>query len=919
CHGGDPTAAEKERAHVSPRAPVPNDERVLPLDYDLRYQRFVNPANLRVADAACGSCHGEDLKRVKRSLHATTAGHLCDGLYENGVTKAKGSKYGIFPVADESGAALPWGAVKALAQIPGPPAGASPRAVAGHYADVPRKACMRCHLWSRGTGLRGRLGQDGDYRSEGCAACHVAYADDGLSKSGDPTIDKFQPGHPLKHRFTGAPSTTTCVHCHYGDASIGLNFRGLAQLPPGMPAGPEVPGTTAARLNGAFYMKNPKVCPPDVHYERGMHCVDCHTYNDVMGDGRIYQQMEHAVEISCVDCHGSLGAPATLTTARGTPLRNLRREGDRVILKGKVDGKEHPVKQVKDVVDPQHADYNARAAAAMTPAHIKGKGGLACYACHAGWAPNFFGFSFDRNEGFTQLDLLSGERTVGRVTTQEKVFATWRGLYLGYDTRGRIAPYMVGFSTVTTAHDKEGKTPLAQVMPRTAGGLSGMTLIHHQPHTTRPESRACADCHRNPAAVGLGSENFRMPKEFAYSTSARGVEVIALDKKNLEKSVPVSTLVAPGACAVAVDCDPVTGHARTLVVACGRNGVVVADVTRPVFPKELARVPLEGARDVVLAGNMAFVAAGAAGLVAIDLANPAGAKEVGRIATADARRLRIQGFTVFVADGAGGLVIVDASEPKDLRRVGSFVPAPAEGEPVIPVDDLEVHFACGTPDPGAETGRTAARNLAYLACGTAGLRIVDVTELARPRLLGEFDPRQRRGNDFRPTVRAIAFRSVFDLGSEGGQIPSEENDYVYLAVDIERTQQAPIGTLLCVNVTDPTAPRLSSGRIQLPPGGKRVDVATVYQVPNLAYVCVISGAAGGIVVDVTKSETPLAVARLPLRDPQAIAFEEMPLDRLVDFAGRPQKDISHEGARFFFRDEMLRILRAPIETVPSRK
>src|SRR5437764_568631 len=46
CHGGDATAATKEKAHVQPADSAPNDERVLPLDFDLRWQRFENPANL---------------------------------------------------------------------------------------------------------------------------------------------------------------------------------------------------------------------------------------------------------------------------------------------------------------------------------------------------------------------------------------------------------------------------------------------------------------------------------------------------------------------------------------------------------------------------------------------------------------------------------------------------------------------------------------------------------------------------------------------------------------------------------------------------------------------------------------------------------------------------------------------------------
>ena len=71
----------------------------------------------------------------------------------------------------------------------------------------------------------------GDYRSSGCTACHIIYANDrsvvdsgpyakygnkGLSFSKDPTIPKDESGHPIDHRFApgnGVP-TSQCVVCH---------------------------------------------------------------------------------------------------------------------------------------------------------------------------------------------------------------------------------------------------------------------------------------------------------------------------------------------------------------------------------------------------------------------------------------------------------------------------------------------------------------------------------------------------------------------------------------------------------------------------------------------------------------------------------------------------------------------------------
>jgi hypothetical protein len=43
----------------------------------------------------------------------------------------------------------------------------------------------------------------------------------------------------------------------------------------------------------------------DVHFERGMHCIDCHFLQDVHGDGHIYSTNWDAIEVECEDCHGT--------------------------------------------------------------------------------------------------------------------------------------------------------------------------------------------------------------------------------------------------------------------------------------------------------------------------------------------------------------------------------------------------------------------------------------------------------------------------------------------------------------------------------------------------------------------------------------------------------------------------------------
>ena len=160
--------------------------------------------------------------------------------------------------------------ITSTTQVPGFKSSGPKNRIETHYSDLARKACMQCHLYSEGRAVDGRLGLDGDYRGEGCAACHVEYAEDGRSadpRCGEP-IDKIEPGHPRKHRFTSKIPTSTCVTCHYGDASIGTALPRHGALVPGMPAGPEVAGTTDRLLNGQFYIRDDNLTPPDVHTPR---------------------------------------------------------------------------------------------------------------------------------------------------------------------------------------------------------------------------------------------------------------------------------------------------------------------------------------------------------------------------------------------------------------------------------------------------------------------------------------------------------------------------------------------------------------------------------------------------------------------------------------------------------------------------
>jgi cytochrome c553 len=96
CHGGDPKETQnKYKAHILPRNRKPeetnNPTRVY-ADWNKEsdeYVRFVNPGDLRAADAACGKCHEREVMWMKKSMMTHGAMLWGAALYNNGAYPMK--------------------------------------------------------------------------------------------------------------------------------------------------------------------------------------------------------------------------------------------------------------------------------------------------------------------------------------------------------------------------------------------------------------------------------------------------------------------------------------------------------------------------------------------------------------------------------------------------------------------------------------------------------------------------------------------------------------------------------------------------------------------------------------------------------------------------------------------------------------
>jgi hypothetical protein len=249
------------------------------------YIRFINPGDYRVAEQSCGACHGSIVDAAKRSLMATNAMFWGGAAYNNGILPYKryllGEAYtrdgeparihnpveptpameraGIIdrlypmpawetvPPADvfrvferggrnkvnlfpETGLPNPTFSIQLLEEPGRPDIRQSNRGPGtGARIGVPVLNLHKTRLNGPNTWFMGTNDQPGDFRSSGCTACHVVYANDrdeksagpyaqyghwGESVTADPMIPNDERGHPLRHEFTNAIPTSQCMICH---------------------------------------------------------------------------------------------------------------------------------------------------------------------------------------------------------------------------------------------------------------------------------------------------------------------------------------------------------------------------------------------------------------------------------------------------------------------------------------------------------------------------------------------------------------------------------------------------------------------------------------------------------------------------------------------------------------------------------
>jgi hypothetical protein len=303
CHGGNPAAKLKAEAHVKPKFPEewrragnysganPERSNTLLNRESWEFVRFVNPGDLRVAAKTCGSgsCHQIESKNVSRSMMTHGAMLWGAALYNNGGFHLKDPRFGesysetgapqtllatdttdeqrrlkgflnvldpiprweisqpgnVLRVFERGGRRRLEVGLPDKEEDPGKPdKGLSARGFGtAQRTDPVFLGIQKTRLLDPTLNHLGTNDHPGDYRSSGCSACHVIYANDrdpahsafynaagnlGRSQTADASIPKNESGHPIKHQFTSQIPSSQCMVCHmHPGTNMVASYMGL--------------------------------------------------------------------------------------------------------------------------------------------------------------------------------------------------------------------------------------------------------------------------------------------------------------------------------------------------------------------------------------------------------------------------------------------------------------------------------------------------------------------------------------------------------------------------------------------------------------------------------------------------------------------------------------------------------------------
>jgi len=984
CHGGNHEATTLEVAHIMPRHPArwrtsANPERTYTLlnSESPEFIQFMNPGDLRVADKACGTCHNTRdntiVTNVKKSMMTTSSLLWGGAAYNNGIVSTKnyilGESYGTNGIAQRINAVpspteedLKKGALPFLIPLPrweitqvtdnfrtfergGRESRANPSEIGiPNPFSEPGKPDMKTSSRGLGTELRisspvlnihktrlndphlsflGTNDQAGDYRSSGCTACHVVYANDrslynsgpyamygnqGRSYSADTTMHRAESGHPIKHQFTRAIPSSQCMVCHMHQPNSFVNtylgyqlwdyeadgemmypkqqkYPGASESFAMLSKNPEeavLRGnwgdgdflTRVSEMNpkleqtqfsdyhghgwifravfkkdrkGNLLDKDDKVIPwdapykfegvvptytmgsqtvseesrkaqkavhlKDIHLEKGMHCVDCHFSQDAHGNGKLYGEFHNAIEIQCIDCHGSLTERPSLRTSGlaavsgGKQLEDLytpwkekrfRKQRNTITQRSVVvDTLRWEVRQTVDAHRPGASSFNQNAATA----HLMMKGGglwkdgmdknmlahsyekMECQSCHTSWITNCFGCHLPQQANWRKsMNHFEGEQSRNWTTYNPQV-ARDDGFMLGLtgSTKGnKITTVRSSSALVLSSVNANREQIYIQQPPISAPGFSSQAFNPHFAHTVRTsETKTCTDCHLSAqndnnawmSQLLLQGTNFvNFMGKYAYvGTGDGGLEAIAVTETDEPQAVigsNLQSLAYPDYFKTHQEKSrqlqvsyhhggnvlSLQARGEYLFAACGEDGFRaydIANVDNKGFSERIVTSPVSPL------GQGTHVRTKFATAVALPTNMPVDTRRVYRPENQEQRIHPLYSYAC-ITDKYEGLILVDVMNLVDGDPRNNFL-------------ERDITF---NPD-GVLNGAlnlTIAGNYAYVCCDR-GVVVVSLADPLKPVIVGEVGAPALR----RPISIAVQFRYAFVCDEEGVKVLNVEN------------------------------------------------------------------------------------------------------------------------------------------------
>ncbi|WP_331774834.1 hypothetical protein [Sulfurospirillum sp. 1612] len=298
--------------------------------------------------------------------------------------------------------------------------------------DFLRRKCLKCHIDSK-TNIK----DSGIKRGVSCLACHEPHQTSGKCQRDKISMDK-------------------CLSCHNKNY-VGGDYQGL------FPKDEEASYRAPLRQNGYFpevkYGIDYHHLQSDVHFQKGMTCVSCHTAKD----------MHEGKKVSCKDCHKNPSA------------------------------KNHPAYHDNISCSACHASWNNSSYELSVF-----RDDMADYAKwkkltlqEDEYLSNFLHRALRSKEQIKPLmpDWVSGGLKKG-VWYSGYRYRRWEDVVLGNSDEGKIEILRPLYQYRISYRDANGTMILDDV--RNANGQKTEAWIPYSPHTITKHAKSCERCHDNP-------------------------------------------------------------------------------------------------------------------------------------------------------------------------------------------------------------------------------------------------------------------------------------------------------------------------------------------------------------------------------------------------------------------------------------